>query len=369
MKYYLCRSILVALFGSCIVLFYVNCSSSQATDPKNNGLATGPDFSKLKPNCFVLEATNPVLKKGDLVINATWSDPHVLKVGDQFVMYISADNNFDQNIKIYRLISADGKNWTLSPASPVFQKSSNVSAWDKKSVETASVVFFKGKYYMFYTGYPNDQNNVSEYRVMMATSVNGIAWTRQSYSIAPTNPGSTTPTLDFRQWIVAEPGAVVFNDTLYVYFAALGANASVGTTLQTIGVVKSTDGLTWSAPQQALLPDQSIYPRSSNWKGYSTPAAVVMNNQVHLFFNVITDSPFEQIKIHHAVSPTGVDQWTQDSAAIFDRSQLSPWASDVVVSPTVVLEGNTVYLWVSGAGNIALFPNVDMGVGLAKCQL
>ncbi len=301
---------------------------------------------------------------GSFFAGSNWNDPHVLKVGSQFVMYASADINFSKNIKIYRLVSSDGINWQLSPSTAVFEKSSTPSAWDSESTETPAVVYFKNQYYMFYTGY-TDQTDSSTYAVGYATSPDGIHWTRQTPRFAPTNPHGT-PDLNFMQYVVGEPAPVVFNNKLYLYFTAQGAHMSVMSTLFTIGLVTSDDGLNWSAPQMVLVPDQSIYPRST-WIGYSTPHAAVLNNQVHLFFDVAKD-PFKQEKFHHASSADGINSWNLDSTAIFDKSQFS-WADDQINAPAVLLDGTNLMMWFGGQGNISSFPNISMGIGMAICPL
>jgi len=115
---------------------------------KNNGKTTTAtpipvataDFTKLKPSCFIQDPANPLITMGSFFAGSNWNDPHVIKVGSQFVMYTSADINFAKNIKIYRLISSDGKNWLLSPSTAVFEKSTNPMAWDSQSTETPAVV-------------------------------------------------------------------------------------------------------------------------------------------------------------------------------------------------------------------------------------
>jgi hypothetical protein len=82
------------------------------------------------------------------------------------------DVNFGQNIKIYRLVSTDAKTWSLSPSTAVFERSSNPSAWDSSCTETPAVVYFKGQYYMFYTGY-TDQSDIATYKTGFATSPDG----------------------------------------------------------------------------------------------------------------------------------------------------------------------------------------------------
>jgi len=102
-------------------------------------------------------------------------------------MYASANTNFSQDIKIYRLTSSDGENWTLNPTSAVFSKATGPSDWDRKSVETPSVVLFNGKYHLFYTAYPVSLGVVTDYKIGHAISLDGISWTRDAnYLLAPT---------------------------------------------------------------------------------------------------------------------------------------------------------------------------------------
>lgn len=357
----------MALFAVFTMVLFQNCgkpaTSDEATD--GDGQTLRPDFSKLTPSCFVPEASNPILGMGDLIAGANWNDPHVLKVGNQFIMYASADTNFGENIKIYRLISSNGKDWTLSPSTAVFEKSPDPAAWDRKSTETPAVVYFKGLYYLFYIGYPITLTDSSSYKVGYATSPDGITWTRQAPYLSPTNP-SGPPDLNFMQYVVGEPAPIVFNDKIYLYFTALGAHMSVNSTLFTIGLITSDDGVSWSAPQMVLEPDQGLYPRSS-WMGYSTPHAAVLNNQVHLFFDVALD-PFKQVKLHHAVSNDGINSWTHDSTSIFNAAQF-PWTDDQINGPAVLLDGTNLYMWFAGQGDIGNFPNIKMGIGLAVCPL
>lgn len=322
------------------------------------------DFSKLTPSCFVPVGKSPIILNGDFFPGSNWNDPHVLKVGNEFVMYASADIDFVQNIKIYRFVSNDGQNWRLSPSTAVFEKSSDPTAWDRKSTETPAVIFFKGIYYMFYTGY-SSQTDTASYGVGYATSIDGINWTRQTNHLSPTNPYGA-PDLNFMQYIVGEPAPVVFKDKIYLYFSASGAHQSVGADMFTIGLITSEDGQNWSTPALVLTPDQSLYPRS-DWKGYSTPNAVVMNGQVHLFFDV-AQLQFKQVKFHHAVSFDGENNWSHDRIAIFDKSQFS-WADDQINGPTVLFDSTRVYMWFGGQGNISAFPNISMGIGMAICEL
>ena len=109
-------------------------NSSTSTPPATT--ITPPNYAKLTPSCFSASASNPVMTRGApaTAFAADWNDPSVIKVGNQYVMYATSDNNFDFNIGVYRLVSSDGLNWTPSPATPVLQADPNVSAWDHQSV-------------------------------------------------------------------------------------------------------------------------------------------------------------------------------------------------------------------------------------------
>ena len=323
-----------------------------------------PDFSRLVPSCFAASPSNPILtrNKPATAFAADWNDPSVIKVGSQYWMYASSDNGFDMNVAIYRLVSSDGLNWTLNPSTPVFGADPNVAAWDHRATETPSVVYFNGKYHLFYTGYPVTYTDSYSYKIGHATSTDGINWTRDaSYVVAPNDPYNTTPNLTFNQWVSAEPAAVLFNNKIYLYFTAVGANLSLLTTVQVIGLTTSADGVTWSTPQSVLEPDQTLYP-ITNWIGYSTPMAAVLNGQMHLFFDVAQNSPWKQLRIHHAVSSDGITGWTQDSTAIFRNTDFT-WTSNEVRSPAVLLDGTSLHMWFAGDDGATL------GIGEAKCAL
>lgn len=343
------------------ILVFLFCSCQKNSDEPNQQ-APLPDFTKLNPGCFIANSSTPQLTRDSLLSGSDWNDPSVLKVNDQFIMYASSDQNFNFDVAIYRLTSPDGIQWTLSPSTPVFSANPNTSAWDHRAVETPSVIFFNGLYHLFYTAYPVTHTDSYSYKIGHATSIDGINWTRDSnYLLAPNDPTNMTPNLTFNQWITAEPAAVVFQNKIYLYFTAVGANLSVGTTLQVIGLTTSSDGQNWSTPQSVLIPDQTLYPRST-WLGYSTPNAVVLNNQIHLFFDVVQASPWKQLKLHHAYSNDGVSNWHQDTLSIFNNSSFS-WTSNEIRSPSVVIDGLNLHLWFAGDNGTTL------GIGSATCRL
>ncbi|MCG8383801.1 MAG: hypothetical protein MJA28_16545 [Gammaproteobacteria bacterium] len=326
--------------------------------------------SALSPDCFIEHPENPIITSGDFsaelsLTQSTWNDPHVIKEGNTYYMYASSDDHFNHDIKIYRLSSMDGIQWQPDPAHPVLGKSPG--EWDSQSTETPAVIKLADTYHMFWTGYA-DYTNVTDFKIGHATSLDGVTWVKdENFLIGPSAPHAD-PNFEFDQYVVAEPAPVVFNGMIYLYFSALGINAELGKTQQVIGVITSSDGIHWTAPQPAIIPDQSLYPRESPeyYKGYSTPHALVLDQQIHLFFDVIrtneADTLFSQQKIHHAVSANGINGWQQDEKAIIDYRDAA-WTEDEVRSPAAYLEGDQLLLWYAGH---SLSP-VSLGIGLATC--
>ena len=373
------RTLLLSL---CLFLF--SCAKEKESDDLSESIP--PDFTKLTADCFAPYSTGPLIGPGNdffIVDNSnnkrtsTWGDPHVLKVGSQFIMYASSlpnDRPDDtiEHIAIYRLISSDGVDWSLNPTSPVFERTGGTT-WDADGAETPTVVFYKDEYHMFYTSYPSDYSDSSTYRIGHAKSADGISWTRVTAAtplIAPSDPSNSTPQLTFNQWVTAEPGAVVFKDKIYLYYAATGSNTEANSTAEVIGLM-TYDGATWSAQKEVMRPDQEVYPRLSTpyYKGFSTPAATIINNQVHLFTTAVVQKDdqgvvYKHTKIHHAYSANGEDKWVQDTSAIADYLDLT-WHSFDIISPTAILDDNKVYLW-HGGNNGSLS---GLAIGLMTCSL
>jgi hypothetical protein len=194
--------------------------------------------------------------------------------------------------------------------------------------------------------------------------LDGITWTKDpSLLLGPSGMSGR-----FDEFIVGEPGPVVFNNTLYLYFSAVGFDAGVAAGLQTIGVMTSSNGTAWSAPTQAFKPDQSVYPRAMNWVGYSTPNAVVIAGKVHVFFDVANDhgnDTWTQEAIHHASSADGLTGWTQDPAPLRRITDFT-WTAREIRSPNALLDGTTLRLHFAGDD---LFNAAAWGIGQMTCSL
>jgi predicted GH43/DUF377 family glycosyl hydrolase len=346
------------------VAVLVSCSGSGGGSASGTASPT-LDASKIAAACFQ-GGTTPELQIGSGFTGADWNDPHVLKVGGEYWMYASSNQGFAPTppspVQIYRFTSTDAASWTLNPPTPVLTV--KTGDWDEGGDETPAVVSFGGKYHMFWTGYPDAWPNLNafNFKIGHAISTDGIVWAKDTAPLL-----SSSGAADFMQYIVGEPGPVVFNNTLYLYFTAVGVDAGLAAGLQTVGVMTSADGIAWSAPAQAFKPDQSVYPRASNWVGYSTPNAVVIEGKVHVFVDVANDGSgkWTQVALHHAYSSDGLTGWTQDTAPIRRLTDFT-WTAREIRSPAAFLDGTTLRLYFAGDD---LFNTGAWGIVQMTCEL
>jgi predicted GH43/DUF377 family glycosyl hydrolase len=295
-----------------------------------------------------------VLGDNQLVANAKWNDPCVFVEGAGWTMFASCGVGFTGEISIYRLVSTDKVTWTLSPSTPVLTKGAS-GAWDDGAVETPSVVYHGGQFHMFYTGYPaGQQADSTTYRIGHATSPDGATWTKDATFLL----GPSGTNLTFNKSIVAEPGAVSTGSEIFLYFTALGEDAGLGTTLQSIGLVKSATGAagSWTAQAQVLKPDNAVYPRSSFY-GFSTPQPCIYSGQLLLMFSIVAD-PWKQVAIGNALSADGSTAWAMNTFPVVTRNQ--SWNSAEVLAPCPLQEGAMLHLWFAGNNG------TNLGIGYTR---
>ena len=363
------------LFAVCSKLMLVTIFLSVGCARQSNPIASPSsqtiDTNKLKPSCFVGGET-PLIDNTAPDPGWTWNDPHVLKMDGKYWMYASSTDNFVYPVKIYRLTSSNDTGYMRNPAAPILEPGTSGS-WDAGGVETPAVVYFQGQYHLFWTGYPypvDDPNyNVLDFRIGHATSTNGVTWTRDPANpIISPSPSDNDTSNDWYSYIVAEPGPVVYNEKIYLYFTAIGPGSASGT-LQVIGLITSSDGVTWSAPQLALTPDQTLWPNSAGWVGYSTPNAIVLNNAVHLFYDVAYNptGTYKQVRLSHAWSSDGITGWAQDTTPIASAGEYA-WNTEEIRSPDALLDGTTLRLYYAGH-NIPVTAAPNLAIAEKTCNL
>ena len=346
-------------------LLLTSCQSGAETDPIQ-GYTSQPKWA-------AAALPQPILKAGDELALGLWSDPSVIKVGDEYVMYLttSVEEPFQPPILPFRAVSKNGIDWKLSPNKPLL--SAEKTPFENN--ETVNVIRYKGQYHMYYTGvYP--AGDVPSMAIGHAVSEDGITWVNDNQPVLE----ATGDYLEWNGYLVAEPGAVVFNDKIYLYFTAMGARPSGNPAqLQTIGLVTSTDGRHFGNQQQVLT-QSATYPPEKGFVGYSTPAALVHDGKIHLVYDISAygehnDPQWAQLAIHHALSRDGIN-FKEDRLPMLTRNDFS-WTSGEILGPTMLIDDGKVKLWFGGHVNYTeLAPFIrrgmkgpEYGIGYAEITL
>lgn len=306
---------------------------------------------------FTADPANPIIRYGDGFADAAWNDPSVIKVDGQYIMYTTAAQGIflsDSNeVKVYRQISSDGINWTLSPLTPILEPLDGT--YYEGGTETPSVVLKDGVYHMFLTCYPPG-NDPFTYLIAHAISTDGLTWTMDPLPILESELTDV-----FYSEIVAEPGALVYHDSIFVYFTASGIVDGMVT--QGIGCIKSADGEVFGVPELEFSLPTDVYETDDFW-GISTPAALAINDTIYVFTDVAqtVNDQWTQVALHQFKTDGISGVWYHDSMPIHHMQDF-PWTdgdylSNLLAPSALLDEGGLLRIWYAGQ-NIASFVGED----------
>jgi hypothetical protein len=342
------------------------CASSEPEKPLN--LPAPQPFWKL-------HAASPVIRAGDFREQSLWNDPCVLKVEGGYVMYLTSSTKepFKPPVLPFRAVSKDGVNWQLDPKAPLM----DTAGTPFTSIETPSVVRFRGEYHMYYSGV-HAAGKVPAMEIGYATSPDGVNWTKHPAPVIRSS-GNVN---EWTGFAVAEPGAVVVGDRIHLYFTAMGQRPGGSPPqLQNIGLAISADGRNFDAPRIALGQTKR-YPPEAGYPGYSTPSALVDGGTVHLFYDIVhfqkgARPEWRQVALQHAVSTDGGFTFVESDRPLLRRED-APWArTGEVIGPSAVIDGTEVKLWFGGHAGYDELANMikrgwkgpEFGIGLATTDL
>jgi hypothetical protein len=166
---------------------------------------------------------------------------------------------------------------------------------------------------------------------------------------------------------------------LLIYFSAVGARAEGGPPRQSIGLIRSHDGATFTPPMQ-VLGQGPLYPAAQGYAGYSSPAALADGGGVDLFYSVAhvqegADPAWQQVAIHHAWSADGL-HFREDDAPLLTRAS-ADWTDGEILAPGPLREDGQIKLWFGGhVARPRLAPLIqrgiagpEFGIGLATISL
>ncbi|HXG26989.1 MAG TPA: hypothetical protein VNL94_09110 [Candidatus Binatia bacterium] len=202
----------------------------------------------------------------------------VLETEDGWVMYLVGTLASEQaGWDIWRATApAPSGPWARSDA-PVLTRGGEGS-WDAGGLDFPSVIPTDDGFAMFYSGIPSSETN--EGAIGMATSADGIAWTKVEAPVA--EPGLCG---EFDARAVLQPSVLPGPNGLYLIYAG---HAGDDASRPGVGFATSTDnGATWACQWPANALNVSEFP---NGDGVHTATAFLRGERVALLVEWLSDN-------------------------------------------------------------------------------
>lgn len=227
--------------------------------------------------------------------------------------------------------SQDGIVWTKPLYYPVLTPGLPGS-WDSKSVGPSAIIKDGNSYKLYYGG----TNDMGESRVGLATSTDGINFTKY--------PNPVLYPMG-QEYNVGAATVLKINNTYYMFYnARSGSSSSLKIYLAT-----SADGINWTR-----YSGNPILVKTQPWEGteIAYPSVIYDNNQFKMIYQMYayTDTAFG-----YAVSNDGKNWTKSNTNPIFTSNQtFNKWASGIDY-PFLMKTGNEYRIYYSGLKNSNIY--------------
>lgn len=183
---------------------------------------------------------NPVLAPAGSETLAGYGS--VVKVGSTYHMYYMY--YISSLGQIGHATSTDGQTWTKDTTNNPVLAPSTSTAWDSLQVGVPTVWIEGSTWYMLYRGNSNSGPNAGNYRVGLATSSDGVTWTRVPFNNATGTSGNGCVMdmgyLNGGTESIDPYGIIQVGSTYYLYYSLI-TSANRG-----VAVATSTDRINWT---------------------------------------------------------------------------------------------------------------------------
>ncbi len=220
---------------------------------------------------------------------------------------------------------------TKAQANPILSPGP-AGVWDSDAVRSPTVIKTADGYRMYYSGRTASGYNRS-YRVGLATSPDGINWTRFS-----SNPLGFNVLSDWRPDDFIAGSVLVEGLVFKMWYTGIDY-----TGVAKIGYATSNDGLFWQMHPSGPVLQAGAAP----WESVEVSDPVVIRDDAtyHMWYS---GSDGATRRIGHATSANGID-WVRDPAnPVVDIGAPGAWNWLEVFAPSVVKVGPEYKLWYSG---------------------
>lgn len=275
--------------------------------------------------------------------------------------------------------------------------------WDSHDALNPSIIRHSGVYYNFYSGFDG-----KTWRTGLATSLDGLAWTKQGPVLAPETAAGEG---DY----IAANGSALFHNGEFWYWYQAGARDT-----PRIGLARSGDGRHW---RKAPFPVVGFGPRGS-WdeRGVGDPYMTELRGYFYLFYlgqdrarrqrlgiarsldgehwEKLRSNPVLELGSHSAFDEMGLGEpavWVargyywmlytgrdahenrrlgmarstdgvhwQKLSDVFQGGE--PWDSKVICDPTIELLGGRLAVWFGGGDRPSPDENLNGQIGVATLR-
>lgn len=274
------------------------------------------------------------------------ADPCVIRDGNTYRMFFTGFLPEPDRSLIGMATSDDGINWDW--ATPTDENNpisialdGRPGEWDQ-FLETAHVMKVGNEFWMYYTGYIPDPNRfVNPYEIGLATSTDGINWTRVSdepvYRLAETGPDNGAMT---------SPAVVRWGGVFYMIYFGWEIDDQGSFADFRIRGATSPDGMTWTRRAEPVFgPPSDELP----WLDVALEPTLMQasDGMFYLFItaddaeNTASPSSIAVLRSCHPFGP-----WEACPDPIVTMTQ--PWEDDEIIAPYVMEDEGKLRMWYHG---------------------
>ncbi len=296
--------------------------------------------------------------------DAAVADPAVIYDGGQYKMYFTASGFTSSTdtrsvTRIGYASSTDGINWDRSIGHPVLDIGPS-DAWDSYGLETVWVLKDTSNYKMYYAGY--DNVNRSSTQIGLATSTDGINWTKSTSNPILTVDGS------WEAWGIWGPVVLKDGSTYKMWYLGVGSDLH-----GRLGYATSSDGITWN--KQGKVLDTG---NSGSWDSIMLSDFGIVKSTsgtYYLFYSGSKDgtnaNDSQNYDIGLATSTDGITWTKSTSNPVLTRGGAGSFDETSAMAPSVLMSGNFVAMWYHGLNKVnpANQSSWLWGIGLATGTL
>ncbi|MFH0893794.1 MAG: T9SS type A sorting domain-containing protein [Bacteroidota bacterium] len=276
-------------------------------------------------------STNPALMMDTTVQWASYGQPSCILKNDTLKMWYAVAIGTDQfdlyaKGRIHYAWSLDGANWNKYSSNPVLD-TAGIGQWDGQWLDTPEILWDGNEYKLYYWGDSLYPVNTWNSAIGLATSPDGIHWTRQGKVLVH---GEFT---GFDGYFVESPA--LYYDTLSGVYAMLYMGVSTSS-LGRVGLAVSPDGYTWyKDPANPALDTSS----TNYWeeKIAGAPAVIETKGVFEMFYSGACENfKRDSAKVGYALSLNGSDWIRYPGNPILETlpgDAMGFWAVDVVWHP------------------------------------